>query len=70
MAFILLCAACGWIVLLGYVVVLCRVTKQADENLASAFPPARRFRPERRVRNLAVAFERRVSVYGQPPWQR
>ena len=70
MAFILLCAACGWVVLLGYVVVLCRVTKQADENLARPFPADRRVRTERRVRNLAVAFERRVGVYGRPPWQR
>ena len=70
MAFILLCAACGWVFLLGYVVVLCRVTKQADEDLARPFAPDRRVRTERRVRNLAVAFERRVGVYGRPPWQR
>ena len=63
MVFILLCAACGWVVLLGFVVVLCHVTKQADENLTSAFPP------DRRVRNLAVVFERRVGVYGRRPWR-
>ena len=69
MVFILLCAACGWVVLLGFVVVLCHVTKQADENLTSAFPPDRRVRSERRVRNLAVIFERRVGVYGRRPWR-
>ena len=69
MVFILLCAAFGWVVLLGFVVVLCHVTKQADENLASGFPPDRRVPSERRVRHLAVVFERRVGVYGRPPWQ-
>jgi len=67
--FIILCAACGWVVLLGFVVVLCNVTKQADENLASASTDDRRVWRERRVRNLAVALERRIEVYGRPPWQ-
>lgn len=61
MLFIILCAACGWAVLLGFVVVLCNVTKQADENLASALPH------DRRVRNLAVALDRRIGVYARPP---
>ncbi len=69
MLFIILCAACGWVVLLGFVVVLCNVTKQADENLASASTDDRRVWQERRVRNLAVALERRIEVYGRPPWQ-
>jgi len=67
--FIILCAACGWVVLLGFVVVFCNVTKQADENLAGALPHDRRVWRERRVRNLAVALERRIEVYGRPPWQ-
>lgn len=55
MVFILFGAVCFWVVLLGFVLVLCHATKHADEDVSA--------RPyDRRVRNLAVALERRIGV--------
>jgi hypothetical protein len=60
MLYILVGVACCWAILLCFGVVLCRATKQADRNLAGLSLH------ERRVRNLAIALERRIRVpYGQ-----
>ncbi len=69
MVFILVCAALAWVALLSFVVVLCHVTKQADKHLAAGPQRNRRTQGDRRVRNLAVVFERRVGVSGRPPWR-